>query len=87
MLKRLWNALRTPSTATEPVTVGRVEELEARFELLRMEWGDILDKLVAREDRERKRLAKAAQAALAAPEDLQGHLPLTGRRRRLLGGP
>lgn len=73
-------------TAPEPVTRADFEELEHRMEMLRLEWGDILDKLVAREDRERKRLAKAAQQAIQAPEDPQGSLPLTGRPRRLLGG-
>lgn len=73
--------------APEPVGRAEIEELEHRFELLRMEWSDMLDKLVAREDRERKRLAKAAQQALEAPPDIQGNLNLGGRRRRLLGGP
>ncbi len=72
--------------APEPVTRADFEELEHRMELLRMEWGDILDKLVAREDRERKRLQKATQQALQAPDELQGSLPLNGRPRRLLGG-
>ncbi|TLN23543.1 hypothetical protein FDZ71_02735 [bacterium] len=83
MLKWLRNAF---GDAPAPVTRADIEELEHRMEMLRLEWGDILDKLVAREDRERKRLARAAQTALQAPEDTQSTLPLHGRRRRLLGG-
>lgn len=39
-------------------------ELQSEVQRLRMEWTDVLDKLNAREDRERKRLAKALRGSL-----------------------
>jgi len=58
---RLFNTFRTALELAR-----RVEELERTTTAVVMEWGDVLDKLKAREERERKR--KRSQI-LAEPED------------------
>lgn len=59
MLKRLWLWLWKG-----PERSWTVAECQHQVEMLRMEWSDVLDKLAAREDRERKR----SKARIAPPE-------------------
>lgn len=43
---------------------ARVESLERQLKELRSEWTDVLDKMLAREDRLRKRYARELKAAV-----------------------
>lgn len=63
----------------------RVEELEGDVQTLKFEWSDVLDKLLAREERMRKRYKAEVNRALEAPasaEDSGGDK--TAIRRRAL---
>jgi hypothetical protein len=46
-------------------------DLQSEVQQLRMEWTDVLDKLNAREDRERKRLARLLRGSLE-PDPMAG---------------
>ena len=77
----------------------RVEELERTTTQVVLEWGDVLDKLKAREERERKRKRSAVEANLAdctdcgdkaggsaaAPDNGEMKLALWGEMRRRNG--
>jgi hypothetical protein len=54
-------------------------EIQERVLTLELEWGEVLDKILAREDRERKRRLKALKDDQAA-EAPQGELPLAGTK-------
>lgn len=53
MLKRLWEWLWNPEDR-----LWTRREIQEKVLSLELEWGEVLDKLMAREDRERKRQMK-----------------------------
>jgi hypothetical protein len=61
----MFRTLRALRTAID--LAKRVEELEGQVANLQFEWTDVLDKLLAREERMRKRYKTEVQRALEAP--------------------
>lgn len=58
-----WDSLRTAFQLAE-----RVEECESRLSSMESDWTDIQDKLLAREERLRKRLSRELKASLESPQ-------------------
>lgn len=56
---RLWDSFRTAFQLA-----ARVEECESRLNSMEYEWTDIQEKLLAREERLRKRLSRELKASL-----------------------
>ncbi len=70
----MFRTLRALRTAVD--LANRVEQLEGQVANLQFEWTDVLDKLLAREERMRKRYRTEVQRALEAPalvEDSGSH--------------
>jgi hypothetical protein len=57
---KLWDSFRTAFQLAE-----RVEECESRLSSMESDWTDIQDKLLAREERLRKRLSRELKASLS----------------------
>lgn len=63
---RFWDSLRTAFQLAE-----RVEECESRLSSMEVDWTDIQDKLLAREERLRKRLSRELKASLSEPSQVE----------------
>lgn len=59
---RVWDNFRTAFQLAD-----RVEEVEARLKEVEFEWGEIEEKLLAREERLRKRLSRELKKELDTP--------------------
>lgn len=72
-----------PERPVLAVVVDQLRELRHRQDQLELAWTDILDKLVAREERERKRLSKVLKARVAAEPEPEAESLVDDRSARL----
>lgn len=61
----------------------RLRRLEAGFRELQLEWDSVVDKLLVKAARHRKREQRAAEAAEAEPEQLPMETPALDRKAAL----
>lgn len=66
MFKAMWDWLWKA-----PDRRWTAREMQERVLALELEWSDVLDKLLAREDRERKRVMKALRDRQSDPEEVK----------------